>query len=152
MGFLPGSAGEKMAVYEIPYQKICSELLGRGDAYEILKQKGFIEFITTSHIRGTTLNNAVVIVDEIQNLTFEENSSVLTRIGDNCRVILCGDIDQTDLYRNKYDSSGIMEILNILELMPSVYFIEFTVDDIVRSGFVKEFLIAKQQLNLNKTV
>jgi phosphate starvation-inducible protein PhoH len=149
MGFLPGTAGEKMAVYETPYQRICSELFGRGDAYEVLKQKKLVEFITTSHLRGTTLDDAIIIVEEIQNMNFEEISTILTRVGNNCQIILCGDIDQSDLYRNKYDTSGLIKIFDILELMESVSFIEFGTEDIVRSGFVKEFLTAKHQLKMN---
>ena len=143
MGFLPGTAGEKMAVYEAPYQKICSELFGRGDAYDILKQKMMIEFITTSHLRGTTLNDAVIIVDEIQNMNFEELDTVITRIGNRCRVVFCGDIDQTDLYRSKYDKTGVPQFLDIIENCESFSFIEFEEEDIVRSGIVKEWIVAK---------
>ncbi len=92
MGFLPGSQKEKMKVYEAPYYAICSELFERGDAYDILKQKNAIEFMSTSFVRGTTLNNCYVIVDEINNMTFHELDSVITRIGKNCRVIFCGPV------------------------------------------------------------
>ena len=143
MGFLPGTAGEKMAVYEMPYQSICSELLGRGDAYELLCQKGFMEFLTTSHLRGNTLNNAVVIVDEIQNMTGQELNTVITRVGNNCKLIFCGDEDQSDLYRSRFDKSGISDFLDIIETCPSFSFIEFKEEDIVRSGIVKEWILAK---------
>jgi phosphate starvation-inducible PhoH-like protein len=143
IGFLPGTAGEKMAVYEMPYQSICSELLGRGDAYELLCQKGFMEFLTTSYLRGTTLNNAVIIVDEIQNMNFQEINTVITRVGNNCKLIFCGDEEQNDLYRSRFDKSGISDFLDIIETCSSFAFIEFTEEDIVRSGIVKEWLKAK---------
>ena len=143
IGFLPGTAGEKMAIYELPYQNICSELFGRGDAYEILKQKFQLEFVTTSHLRGLTFNNAIIIVDEIQNLNIEEIDTVITRTGSKCRIIFCGDIDQTDLYRSKYDKTGVPQFLDIIENCESFSFVEFEEEDIVRSGIVKEWLVAK---------
>ena len=143
MGFLPGTAGEKMAVYEIPYQKICSELFCRGDAYDILKGKFLIEFLTTSHLRGTTLTDTIIIVDEIQNMNFEELDTIITRTGNHCRVIFCGDIDQSDLYRSKYDKSGVPQFLDIIETCESFSFVEFDEEDIIRSGIVKEWIIAK---------
>ena len=91
MGFLPGNHKDKAKVYEAPYYIIANELFNRGDAYEILKQKSYVDFISTSFIRGTTLNNAIVIVDEIGNMTLHELDSVITRIGKNCRVIFSGD-------------------------------------------------------------
>lgn len=147
MGFLPGTANEKMAVYEAPYQKICSELFGRAGAYESLKNEHFIEFETTSHLRGLTLNDAIIIVDEIQNMNFEELDTVITRIGDRCRVIFCGDLDQSDLYRSKFDISGLPRFLDIIDKCESFSFVEFTAEDIVRSGIVKEWIIAKLRYN-----
>jgi len=143
MGFLPGTAGEKMAIYEIPYQKICAELFGRGDAYDILKTKFLVDFVTTSHLRGTTLNDAIIIVDEIQNMNFEELDTVITRTGNHCRIIFCGDIEQTDLYRSKYDKTGVPQFLDIIENCESFSFVEFEEEDIIRSGIVKEWIIAK---------
>jgi phosphate starvation-inducible protein PhoH len=144
MGFLPGTDGEKAAAYEVPYEKICCELFGRGDAYQLLKEKKLLEFITTSHLRGTTLNDAIVIVDEIENMNFEELDTVITRMGDKCKVIFCGDIEQTDLYRSKYDKTGLPEFLDIIESCESFSFVEFGIEDIVRSGIVKEWIIAKR--------
>jgi len=143
IGFLPGNPVEKSAIYETPYRSICSELFGRGDAYDILKQKDMLNFETTSYLRGTTIDKAIVIVDEIQNMNFEELDTVITRFGNDCRVIFCGDLDQSDLYRNKFDKTGLPQFLDIIEACPSFSFIEFFEEDIVRSGIVKEWIKAK---------
>lgn len=140
IGFLPGSEKEKVEVYESPYIGVFTELLSRGDSYSILKAKGIVEFKPTSYIRGTTISDAVIIVDEIQNLTFHELDSILTRVGDNCRIIFCGDFKQSDLGRN-----GMKQFMEILDSMGEFDLIEFTTDDIVRSGLVKNYLIAKEK-------
>ena len=100
IGFLPGTEKEKSSVYEEPYQAVSNELFARGDAYSILKQKSLVEFMTTSFIRGITLKHAVILVDECQNMSFHELDSIITRIGQNCRVIFCGDFRQADLEKN----------------------------------------------------
>ena len=99
MGFLPGSNAEKAKVYEAPYQAIFTELFNRGDAYQYLKQKGLVEFISTSFIRGITLNDCIIVVDEIANMTLHELDSVITRVGKNCRIVFCGDFRQSDFTR-----------------------------------------------------
>jgi predicted ribonuclease YlaK len=141
MGFLPGSIKEKSKIYELPYQAICAELYGRGDAYEVLKNKGLIDFQTSSFLRGLTLDNSIIIVDECQNMTYQELSTIITRTGEHARIIFCGDYRQTDL---KYsdEKKGIMDFMAILKRM-NKYFtsIEFTEEDIVRSGLVKDFII-----------
>lgn len=145
VGFLPGSLKEKMAAYEDPYKGVFAELFGRGDAYEILKSKGIVEFCATSFLRGTTINNTCIILDECQNTNYEETRTVLTRIGKNSRIILCGDTRQNDLYRNKYDVSGLSEIVEVLERMDEFEIIDFGIEDIVRSSLVKSFIIAEEQ-------
>lgn len=143
MGFLPGNSKEKMEVFEAPYISIVNDLYGRGDAYSILKSKGVIEFISSSFLRGTTWNNALVIVDECQNMSYQELTTILTRFGKDCKIILCGDVNQDDLTSERYnETSGYSKILEILERVKSAYSLTFGVDDIVRSGFVKEFIIA----------
>ena len=97
IGFLPGTEKEKASVYEEPYKDIAVDIFGRGDAYQILKAKGLVEFMTTSYIRGITLRDAVIIIDECQNMSFHELDSIITRVGRNCRVILAGDFGQSDL-------------------------------------------------------
>jgi phosphate starvation-inducible PhoH-like protein len=145
MGFLPGSAKDKSAVYEAPYVAICNELFGRGDAYELLKTKGIIDFQTTSFVRGTTFNDCIVLVDEMQNMTYQELDSVITRIGKNCRVIFSGDFKQTDLTRDA-EKKGLLTFMRILKNMNAFESIEFTKDDIVRSSLVKSYIIAKEEL------
>jgi len=150
VGFLPGTIKEKMAVYEEPYRGIFSELFGRGDAYEVLKNKGIVEFCSTSYLRGTTLNNTFVILDEFQNCNYEEIRTILTRLGKNTRIFLCGDTRQNDLYRSKYDVSGMEEIVSVLETMKEFDIIDFGVEDIVRSDIVKSFIIAEEEYLKNK--
>lgn len=145
MGFLPGNDKEKARVYEAPYKAICEELFNRGDAYEIMKTRRAIDFMSTSFIRGTTLNDAIVIVDEVQNMTFHELDSVITRIGKNCQLILCGDFRQSDLCTSK-DKSGIIDIMKILDRIKGFEHVEFLMEDIVRSGFVKSYIIEKTKL------
>jgi phosphate starvation-inducible protein PhoH and related proteins len=153
IGFLPGKETEKLANYELPYKGICSELFRRGDAYEILKLKNMIEFQSTSFLRGTTIDNAIVILDEAQNLSYMELKTVLTRIGDNTRIIICGDIFQDDLTSARYNqTSGLSQIMKIFNRMESVEHIEFGIDDIVRSGFVREFIVAEHDIGCYNTV
>tara|TARA_B100000519_G_scaffold182793_1_gene175966 strand:+ start:746 stop:1399 length:654 start_codon:yes stop_codon:yes gene_type:complete len=139
IGFLPGTEKEKSSVYEEPYYDISIDLFERGDAYQILKTKRLVHFMTTSYIRGITLRDAVILIDECQNMSFHELDSIITRVGENCRVIFCGDFSQSDLKQN-----GMKEFFEILASMNRFDFIEFGVEDIVRSGFVKEYIIAKE--------
>lgn len=143
IGFLPGTEKEKSSVYEEPYKDIANEIFGRGDAYGILKQKSLVEFMTTSFIRGITLKHAVILIDECQNMSFHELDSIITRMGQGCRVIFCGDFRQADLKQN-----GMQDFMQILKRMGEFDFIEFEIEDIVRSEFVKNYIIAKNELNL----
>lgn len=141
IGFLPGTDKEKAKVYEEPYYAIFSEIFQRGDAYETLKKSNIVTFMTTSYIRGLTVRNSVVVVDEIQNMSFHELDSIITRLGENSRIIFCGDFAQADLYKN-----GMSNFLEVLREMDEFDFIEFGLEDIVRSSFVKKYLIAKTEL------
>lgn len=143
IGFLPGNEKEKSAVYEAPYKDIAIELFQRGDAYEILKTKGLVHFMTTSFIRGVTLRDAVILVDECQNMSFHELDSIITRVGENCRVIFCGDFRQSDLKTN-----GLNDFFRILRSMKQFDFVDFEIKDIVRSDFVKSYITAKTDLEL----
>lgn len=145
MGFLPGKPKEKSEVYEAPYFAICQELFGRGDAYTVLKQRGDIDFITTSFIRGVTLNDCIIIVDEIANMTLHELDSVITRVGKNCRIIFSGDFRQTD-FTKENDKVGLMKFMEITKRMKSFEFIDFKEEDIVRSSMVKDYIIQKDRL------
>ena len=147
MGFLPGNNKEKTKVYEAPYQAIFTELFGRGDAYEYLKQRGVVEFISTSFIRGITLNDCIVVVDEIANMTLHELDSVITRVGKNCKIMFCGDFRQSD-FTKEHEKSGLIDFMKILNRMKTFDHIEFDENDIVRSAMVKEYIIAKTRLNI----
>lgn len=145
MGFLPGNQGEKSRAYEMPYFPIAKDLFNRGDAYDILKQKKIINFITTSFIRGTTINDSVIIVDEVENMTFHEIDSVITRVGKNCRIIFCGDFRQSDLAKSE-DRNGLLKFMDIVDKLRNFAYVEFGKDDIVRSGLVRDYIIAKTNL------
>lgn len=147
MGFLPGNSKEKAKVYEAPYYAICTELFNRGDAYEYLKNKNVVEFISTSFIRGITLNDCIIIVDEIANLTLHELDSVITRVGKNCRVIFSGDFRQSD-FSKEQDKNGLIDFMRIIERMKSFTFIDFDENDIVRSSMVKDYIIQKNRLKI----
>jgi phosphate starvation-inducible protein PhoH len=147
MGFLPGSIKDKIAVYEEPYKEICDDLFGRGDGYGILKMKKMIEFTTTSFLRGLTFNNAIVIVDETNNMNMAELDTVMTRLGNNSRIIFCGDYRQTDLNK-PHERTGIREFMAITNRIPSFTHIEFQKEEIVRSGVVRDYIIQKTEMGL----
>ena len=153
IGFLPGDHEDKADIYQIPYKNMVKYMFQMPtDAdfemlYGNLKAQESIKFWSTSFIRGTTLDNAIVIVDEFQNLNFHELDSIITRIGENSRIIFCGDASQTDLVKTN-DRNGIHDFLNILRKMPSFDIIEFGINDIVRSGLVKEYIVAKLDIGL----
>lgn len=141
IGFLPGDVDEKIGVYETPYKDILQELLGRASTYDDMKAAGLIEFMPTSFVRGTTWDNAVVIVDECQNLIWDEINSVMTRIGKNSRVIIAGDTKQPDL-RKKDEITCLTKLPQIVDRLKTFARIEFTAEDIVRSKFVRDWIIA----------
>lgn len=145
VGFLPGTLEEKVSYYEQPYKALVNEIVNRGDAYDTLKKKEVIRFVSTTHVRGTTIKDSLVLFDEVQNTTFHEAESVITRLGTNTRLILAGDTNQSDLRGDK-DRDGIFRLLKVISKMQSFGIIEFDKNDIVRSGLVKEFLIAKADL------
>lgn len=147
MGFLPGNSKEKAKVYEAPYYAICTELFGRGDAYEYLKSKQLIDFVSTSFIRGITINDSIIIVDEIANMTLHELDSVITRVGKNCRIIFCGDFRQSD-FTKEHEKNGLIDFMRIIERMKSFTFIDFNEQDIVRSSMVKDYIIQKDKLRI----
>lgn len=147
MGFLPGSIKDKIAVYEEPYKEICDDLFGRGDGYGILKMKKMIEFTTTSFLRGLTFNNSIVIVDETNNMNMAELDTVMTRLGNNSRIIFCGDYRQTDLNK-PHERTGIREFMAITRRIPSFTHIEFQREEIVRSGVVRDYIIQKTEMGL----
>ena len=150
IGFLPGDHEDKSSLYQIPYKNMVKYMFQMpSDAdfemlYGNLKSQESIKFWSTSFLRGTTLDNAIVIVDEFQNLNFHELDSIITRVGENTRICFCGDARQSDLNKAN-ERNGIVDFMNVLRKMPSFDIIEFGIDDIVRSGLVKEYLTAKME-------
>ena len=153
IGFLPGDHEDKSSLYQIPYKNMVKYMFEMPDdasfdmLYGNLKTQGTISFWSTSFIRGTTLDNAIIIVDEFQNLNYHELDSIITRVGENSKIMFCGDATQSDLIKSA-EKNGIADFMKVLRIMPSIDIIEFGVDDIVRSGLVKEYILAKMELNL----
>ena len=143
IGHLPGDVGEKMEIYEQPYRQICHQLFDKKDAWDRLEEQGHVQFISTSFIRGMSFDDAIIIVDEMQNMTFEEIDTVMTRVGYRSKIIWCGDYRQTDLNKKRNDVTGILKFFDIAMHMSAFTRIEFTPDDIVRSSLVKDYILAK---------
>ena len=148
IGFLPGSYDDKSDIYQIPYKNMVKYMFYMpSDAefemlYGNLKSQETIKFWSTSFLRGTTLNDSIIIVDEFQNMSYHELDSIITRVGENSKIMFCGDASQSDLQKTN-ERNGIIDFMTVLRKMPSFDIIEFGVDDIVRSGLVKEYIIAK---------
>ncbi len=153
IGFLPGDHEDKSYLFQVPYKKMVKYMFQMpSDAdfemlYGNLKTQETMTFWSTSFIRGTTLDNAIVIVDECQNLNFHELDSIITRVGDNSRIIFCGDGVQTDL-RNNHERAGLGDFMKVISMMESFSSVEFDINDIVRSGLVKEYILAKHSLGM----
>jgi predicted ribonuclease YlaK len=153
IGFLPGDHEDKSSLYQIPYKNMVKYMFQMPDdasfemLYGNLKTQGTISFWSTSFIRGTTLDNAIIIVDEFQNLSGHELDSIITRVGENSKIMFCGDATQSDLMKTN-ERNGIIDFMKILRIMPSFDIIEFSIEDVCRSGLVKEYLIAKNQLGM----
>ena len=149
IGHLPGITAEKMEAYEAPYHSIFEFLTnGNKGAYEKLKDSGKVEFMASSFVRGITLDSTIVVVDEVQNFSWQELHSLVTRVGKNCKIIFCGDGKQDDLHFKKSDTSGFRDFLEVSRAVPSFRHFKFTVDDVVRSGFVKEWILACDRIGI----
>jgi phosphate starvation-inducible protein PhoH len=142
VGFLPGDLEEKISVYEGPYRDICAELVGRDSTYDDMKAAGLIEFVSTSFIRGATWHDTVVIVDEGQNMSHHEINSVMTRLGDNTRLIFTGDLAQTDL---RAEQTGISRFIDVVSRIPTFGVVKYGHRDIVRNDIVKQWIIANER-------
>ena len=153
IGFLPGDHDDKSCLYQIPYKhmvKYMFEMPSEADfnmLYGNLKAQDTIDFWSTSFIRGTTFDKTIVIVDEFQNLNYHELDSIMTRVGAQSKIMFCGDASQSDLIKTN-ERNGIIDFMQILRIMSSVDVIEFGVEDIVRSGLVKEYILAKLEIGL----
>ena len=153
IGFLPGDEEDKAALYQVPYQNMVQFMFEQpneqafNNLYDKLKGQGSLYFLSTSFLRGLTFDNTVVIVDECQNLNFHELDTIITRIGQDSKIIFCGDFDQTDLQRTN-EKNGLFNFVKILEEMEEFNCTEFTIGDIVRSGFIRSYLINKIKLGI----
>jgi predicted ribonuclease YlaK len=153
IGFLPGDHEDKSSLYQIPYKNMVKYMFEMPDdasfemLYGNLKTQGTISFWSTSFIRGTTLDNSIIIVDEFQNLNGHELDSIITRVGENSKIMFCGDATQSDLIKTN-EKNGIIDFMKVLRIMPSFDIIEFGIEDVCRSGLVKEYLTAKHQLGM----
>ena len=147
MGYLPGTVEEKKEVFETPYKAIVEEVLGGDQPYKRMVRCNQLEFITTSFIRGITIDNSVVIVDEMQNLNFHELDSVMTRIGNNCRVIFAGDYLQSD-FKEGGEKDGVIKFMRIVDQLKDFTTVQFGWDDIVRSDFLRDYIMTKEMLGM----
>lgn len=141
-GFVPGDLDEKMSIYEQPYKEICANLFGRKDAWDRLKEQGYARFISTTAIRGISIDDAIIIVDECQSMTWHELNSVISRCGHRSKIIFVGDLKQNDLIKSKNDVSGLHDFLKVARTMKEFTEITFTPNDIVRSSLVKSWIVA----------
>lgn len=148
IGFLPGDHEDKSSLYQIPYKNMVKYMFElSSDAefemlYGNLKSQETITFWSTSFLRGTTLDNSIIIVDESQNLNFHELDSIITRVGDNSKIMFCGDATQSDLTKTN-ERNGILDFMKIIQRMPEFELVEFGIEDIVRSGLVKSYIVNK---------
>jgi phosphate starvation-inducible protein PhoH and related proteins len=145
IGYLPGSLEEKIQAYMEPYAAIFGELYQRSDAWQIWLKKGVIDFHSTSFLRGLTFRRALILVDEAQNCSFHELDSIITRMGEDSRIIFCGDQAQSDFYRDT-DKKGFPQFSQILQELDEFSTINFTQEDIVRSGLVRHYLLQKEKI------
>ena len=153
IGFLPGDEEDKAALYQVPYQNMVQFMFEQPNEqafkmlYDRLKSQGSLYFLSTSFLRGLTFDNTIIIVDECQNLNFHELDTITTRVGQDSRIVFCGDFFQTDLLKTG-DKNGLHDFLRILEEMKDFNCTEFNIGDIVRSGFVRDYLIQKTKLGI----
>jgi len=147
IGFLPGNEEEKKLAYTIPYRSICYDLFGYDQAWSKLVTQKKIRFESTSFIRGSTFDNAIVIVDEMQNCNFHELDSIITRVGEDCRIIFSGDYYQTD-FKYEDEKNGLIKFLAITEQMRFFRTIEFGWEDIIRSDLVRDYIMTKEMLKI----
>jgi len=147
IGFLPGDEKAKKESYTVPYKAIFSEMFGYDGAWGKMLSANKVDFESTSFIRGTTFDNAIVIVDEMQNCNFHELDSIITRIGLDTRIIFCGDYYQSD-FKKEDEREGLIKFLTILEQMRHFKQFTFGWDDIVRSDLVRDYIMTKEMLKI----
>jgi phosphate starvation-inducible PhoH-like protein/PhoH-like ATPase len=153
IGFLPGDEEDKSALYQVPYSNMVKFMFKQASdqafevLYDRLRNQGSLYFLSTSFLRGLTFDNAIIIVDECQNLNFHELDTITTRMGQDSKMFFCGDFMQTDLIKTA-DKNGLHDFIRIIENMKEFNCVEFTIGDIVRSGFIRSYLIEKMKLGV----
>ena len=153
IGFLPGDEEDKAALYQVPYSNMMQFMFEQPNEqafetlYNRIKAQGSYYFLSTSFLRGLTFDNSIIIVDECQNLNFHELDTIITRVGQDSKIVFCGDFSQSDLTKTN-ERNGLMDFLQILQEMEEFHCIEFNIGDIVRSGFVRNYLIQKTKLGM----
>jgi phosphate starvation-inducible PhoH-like protein len=145
IGHLPGNLEEKQEIYELPYKEICGTLFGRSDAWDRLKEQGHARFISTTAIRGISIDDSIIIVDEIQNCNWSEINTIVSRVGHRSKIIFCGDFKQTDLIKSNKDTSAFHDFRKVATSMSAFQEVYFTPNDIVRSSLVRDWIIACEQ-------
>lgn len=145
IGHLPGSLEEKQEIYELPYKEVCYTLFGRTDAWDRLKEQGYARFISTTAIRGISIDDSIIIVDECQNMNWSEVNTVMSRVGHRSKIIWCGDYKQSDLIKTNKDQTAFHDFRRVATAMPAFQEVYFTPDDIVRSSLVKQWIISCEQ-------
>ena len=149
IGFLPGDEEEKKEAYTAPYRSIITDICSSDpEAWTKLTASGELEFMSTSFIRGMTISNAIIVVDEFQNCNGHELDSVITRMGNNCKVIMCGDYYQSD-FTKETEKKSVLKFLEIVQQLNKFSCIEFTWQDIVRSDIVRDYIMTKEMLKIN---
>ena len=157
IGFLPGDEEDKAALYQVPYANMVQFMFKQPNEqafnilYDRLKSQGSFYFLSTSFLRGLTFDNAIIIVDECQNLNFHELDTIITRVGQDSKIFFCGDFMQTDLTKQN-EKNGLHDFMRILEEMDEFEVIEFSIGDIIRSGLVRSYLIAKSNMRLKEVL
>ena len=153
IGFLPGDEEDKAALYQVPYSNMMQFMFEQPNEqafetlYNRIKAQGSYYFLSTSFLRGLTFDNSIIIVDECQNLNFHELDTIITRVGQDSKIVFCGDFSQSDLTKTN-ERNGLMDFLQILQEMEEFNCVEFNIGDIVRSGFVRNYLIQKTKLGM----
>lgn len=142
IGHLPGNLDEKQEIYELPYKEVCQTLFGRSDAWDRLKEQGYARFISTTAIRGISIDDSIIIVDECQNMNWAEVNTVMSRVGHRSKIIWCGDYKQSDLIKSNKDSTAFHDFRKVANDMRAFQEVYFTPDDIVRSSLVKDWIIS----------
>jgi len=138
LGFLPGDMREKMDPYLASSMDIFDKLIGKSNRLK-LEELGYLEVQALAYIRGKSIDNTILILEEAQNMSPSQMKTLLTRIGENSKFIISGDLDQSDRYKN-ISQSGLYDAIKKHINIPEIGIIEFSNDDIVRNPVISKIL------------